>query len=100
MAYLNQEQRNALRDELLKLKKMGKAAGKLRGMDQKVRVGVYRNMQRVGEFHTRYELPTLGARVTLIEEDTRRSPNAEVNYLKREYDLVDVVVEPTTDNRS
>ncbi|MDL1899411.1 hypothetical protein FBR02_01415 [Anaerolineae bacterium CFX9] len=99
MAYLNQQQREALREELLKLKKLGKAAGRLRGMDKKVRVGVYRNMQKVGQFHTRYELPSLGARVTLIEQDTR-SEVKDANYSRREYDLVDVRVEPTADNVS
>lgn len=99
MAYLNQQQREDLREELLKLNKMGKAAGKLRGMDKKVRVAVYRNMQTVGYFHTRYEMPTLGARVTLIEQDTE-SAVKDANYSKREYALFDVHVEPTADNAS
>ena len=66
MAYLNAEQRAQLVNELKGLS-FNKAKGKVRGLDQSARLVYYRNSQGVGRWLTRYDLPTLGTRITLVE---------------------------------
>ncbi|NWG18220.1 MAG: hypothetical protein HXY41_16475 [Chloroflexi bacterium] len=92
MAYLDAQQRATLRDELKTLK-FNQAKGKLRRMDAKARLVLYRNSQQVGRWLTRYDLDSLGTQVTLVEE-YHVSDN-----MKSEWKLVDVKVEPTPDNR-
>mgnify|MGYP000647166548 CR=1 FL=1 len=94
--YLNQQEREDLAKDLSKLK-FGQAKGKIRGMDQHVRMAYIRNVQTVGKWATRYELPSLGTRVTLIESyatDTNKGKT------KSDYELVEVIVEPTSENRT
>lgn len=98
MAYLNAQQRDQLRDEL-KTMKLGRAKGKVKGMDRKSRLVLYRNMQRVGEFTTTYELPTLGVKVSMIEADTLGESVSKGTANKKTYDLLDVLVNPTPDNK-
>lgn len=97
MTYLNAQQREQLRDELLKLPP-GRAKARVKGLDKKSRLVLYRNMQRVGEYTTDYVLPTLGVRVSLIEGEALKEANRP-GWFKRKYDLVDVVVTPTPENR-
>lgn len=92
MAYLNEQQRAQLRDELKNLK-FNQAKGRLRRMDPKARLVFYRNSQQVGRWLTRYDLESLGTRVTLVEE------NHVNDRMRSEWELVDVKVEPTPDNR-
>jgi hypothetical protein len=100
MAFLNKQERDQLENEL-KGMKFGKATGKLRSMDPNGRLVYYRNVQETGEWNTRYELKGLGARVTLVERQVEKAAKV-LNFLKTDkltYDLVDVRVEPTPDNR-
>lgn len=98
MAYLNAQQREQLRQELLPLK-LGKAKGRVKGMDRKSRLVLYRNMQRVGQFTTLYELPSLGIKVALIEGEEIGDAIKDGAAFKKKYDLLDVTVEPTPDNK-
>lgn len=98
MAFLNQQEREKLQNELKKMK-FNKAKGKVRRLDPKGRLAFYRNVQNsADQLYTRYELPSLGVRVTLIEErDTL--PISESEKLKTKLELVDVIVEPTAENK-
>jgi hypothetical protein len=95
MGYLNAKQRDELRDDLKKLKYL-QARGKVRGMDPKPRLAYLRNAQLTGRLMTRYDLPSLGTRITLVEQvDPKDTANGR---LKAEYALVDVVVEALPGN--
>jgi hypothetical protein len=96
MNYLNKEEREKLQTELKKMS-FNKAKFKLHHMDPKARLAFYRNVQTVGKWMTRFELPSLGTRVTLIENYDEATRD---NKIKSEYAMVDVLVEPTADNRN
>ena len=96
MAYLNMQQRAELADELRKMN-FNKAKGKVRGLDPNSRMVYYRNSQGVGRWLTRYDLPSLGTRVTLVE--THQDEEHE-GKIKSEFDFSEVVVEPTPDNHT
>lgn len=97
MAYLNASERAALTQQL-KSMSFGPAKRKLRSMDRKSRLVFYRNNQEVGKWMTRFELPSFGIRATLIE--TFGMQTNKDGKTKGEYELVDVIIEPTPDNRS
>jgi hypothetical protein len=96
MAYLNEQERLALLNELKDMS-FNRAKGKLRSLDSRARLAFYRNAQQVGRWMTRYELPSLGARVTLVESHRDVAQNAKT---KSEFELVEVMIEPTPDNRT
>lgn len=98
MTYLNAQQRDQLRDELLGMR-LGRAKGRVKSMDKKSRLVLYRNMQRVGEYSTTYLLPTLGVKVSLVEGENLKGAQ-RTGWFNRKYDLVDVVVAPTPDNKA
>lgn len=97
MAYLTQEEREKLRAELAEMS-FNAAVFKLKRIDSKGRLVFYRNAQQVGQWWTRYELAGLGTRVTLIEAHTDRATERP-DRTKAEFQLVEVRVEPTPDNR-
>lgn len=96
MAYLNKSEREALYDELKNMK-FNQAKWKLSRLDPKGRLAFLRNAQATGKLLTRYELAGLGTRVTLVEEHNTKVKDAKI---KGDYVLVDVIVEPTPDNRT
>lgn len=97
MAFLNQQEREALYNELKNMR-FNQAKGKLRRMDPRARLAFLRNVQNVNQWVTRYELPGLGTRVTLVEQfDTHEQKSGK---LRSDYALVDVIVEPTPENRT
>lgn len=96
MPYLNAQQRKQLADELSQMK-FNQATGRLRRLDSKSRLVFYRNAQSVGRWMTRYDLPTLGARVTLIENHRDESKDGK---LKSKFEFVEVEVEPLPGNNS
>lgn len=96
MAYLNTQERDDLLQQLIKLNYM-QAKRKIRNMDPKSRLGVYRNVQGVNRWVTRYELPSLGTKVTLVE--TYALEGAE-RVKESDYELTEVIVEPTPENRT
>lgn len=96
MAYLNAQQREDLLNEL-KGMRFNRAKGKVRGMDDKSRLAFYRNAQNTGWLMTRYDLPTLGTRVTLVEDLNEKELKGK---LKSEYGLREVWVEPLPGNNT
>lgn len=96
MAFLNAQERENLRNELKNLS-FGAAKFKLHRLDKKGRLAYIRNNQRTGQWMTRFELDGLGTRVTLIE---RYEPTERGGKLRAQFELLDVVVEPTPDNRT
>ena len=97
MAYLTKEQRDALQTELAGMS-FRQAQGKLKHIDSKGRLAYYRNAQRTGRWMTRWVLTGLGTQVTLVESNIV-SDKKQPNRVKNDYALVDVIVEPTADNR-
>ena len=98
MAYLNEQDRDKLLNDLVKLPFI-KAKNKLRRMDSKARLDVYRNVQRTGEWLTRYDLPSLGTTVTLIESNDSVEGDP-ANRGKAKFELQRVIVEPMPENRT
>jgi hypothetical protein len=99
MAYLNKDQRDQLKAELEKMS-FGAANGRLKRMDRKGRLAFYRNAQRVGQWQTKHILAGFGTEVTLIESNQFKEKLGKANRVKNDYKLVEVVVEPTSDNRN
>ena len=96
MAYLNSKEREDLANELINLK-FNRAKGKIRRMDNQSRLAYLRNVQDVNQWATRYELPTLGAIVTLIEEHDLKGEGRARDV---HYELVQVIVAPTAENNT
>lgn len=96
MAYLNADQREKLANELKDMK-FNRAKGKVRGMDPNSRMVFYRNAQGVGRWMTRYDLPSLGTRVTLVES---HEDKARGSKLKSEFALAEVLVEALPGNQT
>jgi hypothetical protein len=97
MTYLTREQRDALKAELKELS-FNQANGRLKRIDHKGRLAFYRNAQRTGQWMTRWVLTGLGTQVTLVESNVKTEKD-KPNRVRNEYRLVDVIVEPTPDNR-
>ncbi|MBL8117200.1 MAG: hypothetical protein J0L63_05270 [Anaerolineae bacterium] len=96
MAYLNAEERAKLVNELKTLK-FNQAKGKVRGLDPKGRLVYFRNSQGVGRWMTRFELPTLGIRVTLVESHKDATHG---NKIKSEFDMTEVIAEALPGNNT
>ena len=96
MAYLNAQQREALANELAKMK-FNKAKAKVRSLDANTRMVYHRNSQGVGRWMTRYDLPTLGTRITLLE--THQDATHE-GKIKSEFEMSEVTVEALAGNNT
>lgn len=96
MAYLTKDQRDALKAEFEDMK-FNQANGKLKRTAHS-RLAFYRNAQLTGEWMTKWVLPDLGTQVTLIESNIFKVKD-KPNRVKNTYQLVDVIVEPTPDNK-
>ncbi len=96
MGFLNAEQREKLADDLKTLR-FNKAKGKVRGMDSKSRLVFYRNSQGVGRWLTRFDLPTLGTRVTLVEA---YDPKEKDGKMRSDFEFQEVIVEALPGNNS
>lgn len=102
MAYLNQQEREKLLNELKDMS-FNKAKGRLRRLDPNVRLAYHRNVQNTANrLYTRFDLPSLGTRVTLVENASFTPIESEINLgaLRRKTDLVEVIVEPTPENKT
>src|SRR5262245_40849799 len=97
MAFLNKQEREALLNELAGMS-FFRARWKLNRLDPKGKLAYFRNAQTSGEWWTRYDLNGLGTRVTLIEKHPKKAEKS--GKLKAEYELVEVRVEPTPENRT
>ena len=96
MAYLNAGQRQQLLDDL-KTMKFNRAKFRLLRMDPKGRLAYFRNVQQSGEWHTRVILESLGTAVTLVEVNHAANDQARN---KQRFEFVNIIVEPTPDNRT
>lgn len=96
MPYLNADQREKLANELKDMP-FNRAKGKVRGMDKHSRLVFYRNAQGVNRWMTRFDLPTLGTRVTLVESHQDANHQGK---LRSEFELSEVIVEPLPGNNS
>jgi hypothetical protein len=96
MPYLNADQREKLANDLKDLP-FNRAKGKVRGMDTKSRLVFYRNAQSVSRWMTRFDLPTLGTRVTLVESHQDANHQGK---LRSEFELSEVIVEALPGNNS
>jgi len=104
MAYLNSQQRESLRQELLKLK-FNQAKGRVRRLDPKGRLAFLRNSQVTGVLYTDYVLPTLGVRVTLVENETEKvdetdNAGSTPTLIASRTEFIDVIVNPLPDNKA
>ncbi|GAB1421384.1 hypothetical protein MASR2M15_15440 [Anaerolineales bacterium] len=88
MAYLNAQERQNLANNLKDLK-FGRAQGKLRSMNGRLRY--YRNAQYTNRYSTRYMLDEKGVIVTLVELLDKSGG-------KNSWTYDEVIVEPTADN--
>lgn len=103
MAYLNSQQRESLRNELVKLK-FNQAKGRIRRLDAKGKIAFLKNSQLTGVLHTAYDLPTLGVRVILVESDGHvvdETDNAgsTPTLMASKTEFVDVLVQPLDANK-
>lgn len=96
MAYLNEQERDKLLNQLKDMK-YGKAKGKLARMDPKGRLAYYRNVQQSGEWHTKFVLEGLGTIVTLVEKLHNQNDQARN---KQDFEFVNIIVEPTAENHT
>lgn len=96
MAYLNEQERDELLNELKDMK-FNRAKYKLARMDPKGRLAYYRNVQMSGEWHTKYILEGLGTIVTLVEVNL--AENDQIRNWQN-YQFVNIIVEPTPGNRT
>jgi hypothetical protein len=97
MAFLNANERLALLEDLRKMT-FRQAKWKLQRMDPKGRTALYRNVQGVDRWISRFDLLGLGTRVTLVER--KKDIDEKGGRQKAEYEMVEVIVEPTPDNRT
>jgi hypothetical protein len=97
MGYLNEQQRAALAHDLRQMS-FKQANWKVKRMDPRGRLAYYRNAQQPRRWLTRYDLVGLGTRVTLVETHSVHSKR-DSDLLASDFELVDVIVEPTPDNR-
>jgi hypothetical protein len=98
MAYLNAQEREALANKLRGMK-FNRAKGHVRRLDPDSRLSYLRNVMRPYELHTRFELPGAGVNVTLIEYVKQNNDKFAVTFTKAP-GVLDVIVEPTTDNQT
>lgn len=99
MAYLNRDERAQLLNDLINMP-FNRAKGKLNRMDRQGRIAYFRNMQESGRISTRFELTGLGTQVTLIEREVETPIDGRKDRNRSKFEMVEVVVEPTPENRT
>lgn len=98
MAYLNQQDRQNLAQELSQLS-FARASGRMRRLDVKSSLTFLRNSQSTSQVFTRYQLPTLGVLVTLVETLNEKALDKPLRS-KSVYQMDEVIVEPLPENES
>ena len=97
MAYLNAQERERLKTDLLAMT-YNRAKGRLNRIDPQARLVYWRNSQKVGELHTRFDLPGLGTSVSLIEVLQNKATDKD-RITRTSFDFIDVRVEALPENR-
>jgi len=95
MAFLNKDERDALLNDI-KNKSFNGIRGYVNRKDAKARLAYFRNVQESGKWMTRYVLEGLGTQVTVYEKLDEEN---EGWFSKRKYEIEQIVVEPTANNR-
>lgn len=95
MAFMNKDERDALLDEI-KDKKFNQIRGYVHRKDADARLAYYRNVQESGHWMTRYVLEGLGTKVTVYEKINEQDKGW---FNKRKYEITQIVIEPTDENR-
>ncbi|MCA9913607.1 MAG: hypothetical protein KC496_09675 [Anaerolineae bacterium] len=93
MAFLNKQERDALLDDIKDMR-FQQIRGYVNRKDPKTRLAYFRNVQQSGKWMTRYVLEGLGTQVTLVEQ-----PRVNERTNRRKYEIEEIIVEPTADNR-
>lgn len=97
MAFLNAQERERLKNDL-KSMSYNRAKGRLNRLDPQGKMVYWRNSQKVGELHTRFDLLGLGTTVSLVEKMNLK-PTDKDRVSRTSFEMVDVIVEPLPDNR-
>jgi hypothetical protein len=95
MAFLNKQERDALLNDI-KEKNFNGIRGYVHGKDAKARLAYFRNVQESGKWMTRYVLEGLGTKVTVYEKIYAEKKDG---FSERKYEIEQIVVEPTANNR-
>ncbi len=96
MAYLNSQEREQLAQKLSAMR-FNQAKNHLWRLDRQARLRYLRSNQNVGKWETAFDLPGLGARVTLVETRTSEPKGL---FARLSYEMVEVVVEATPENHA
>lgn len=94
-AFLNKAERDNLLNEIKDLK-MNQIRGRMQRKPGKVRLAFYRNAQHSERWMTRYVLEDLGTQVTVIERPFEKEVKGKQG---RDYEIVEIIIEPTAENR-
>lgn len=97
MAFLNAQERERLKNDLLGMS-YNRAKGRLNRLDPQGKMVYWRNSQKVGELHTRFDLLGLGTTVSLVEKMNLK-PTDKDRVSRTSFELTDVIVEPLPENR-
>ncbi|MEL6307036.1 MAG: hypothetical protein AAFN11_05460 [Chloroflexota bacterium] len=95
MAFMNKAERDALLDDI-KDKNFNRIRNTIYRKDKKARLAYFRNVQESGMWMTRYIMEGAGAQVTVYEDIEEEQKEG---FSKRTYNITQIVVEPTADNR-
>lgn len=91
---MTEDEMQELAEELIAMK-FKKAMRHTRNLDPQAHLEQYR-VGRMNEIQTRYRLPNLGARVTLVEEADRVEKGGDSDKFKARPRFVEARVEPLT----
>ncbi|MFN8527794.1 MAG: hypothetical protein U0670_04205 [Anaerolineae bacterium] len=93
MATLTAQEREQLAQELVNLS-FNRASGRLRRIDPRNKMAFFRNSQSPTTLHTRYDLPTKGVHVTLVEEMEEAADKSHPSLFRPKFKLAQVIIEP------
>ncbi|MEM9952283.1 MAG: hypothetical protein AAF846_11810 [Chloroflexota bacterium] len=95
MPFLNKDERDELLNDIKDMK-FNKIRGYVYRKDSKARLGYFRNVQESGQWMTRYILEGMGTMVTVYEKINEEDKGL---FNKRKYEITQIKVEPTSENR-
>lgn len=91
---MDEQDRQSLAKHLAGMK-LGKARAEIRRLDPEATLKYFRNAIGKNEWHTSYELPNIGLKVTLVEEP-RKVPMMGTYLVRSKPVYVEARVEPLT----
>lgn len=89
---MNEEERQALAERLANMKYQ-RARSQMRKLDPQARLKHWRNSVNMKEWHTTYELPTIGIRVILVERPETK-PKEGTHLVRSKPVYIEARVEP------